>query len=127
TYWLLGPAEDGYGPELDRLFAHANGRVLHGWPEHAPAFRAVDAYAASDLVLLPSTWEGFGNPALESAAHRRPLCIGPYPVGEELARFGFEWFALGDPDRLERWLASPDPSLLQHNWEVADAHFSLRQ
>ena len=21
TYWLLGPAEDGYGPELDRLVA----------------------------------------------------------------------------------------------------------
>ena len=23
TYWLLGPAEDGYGPELDRLVAEA--------------------------------------------------------------------------------------------------------
>ena len=125
TYWLLGPAEDGYGPELDRLFAHANGRVLHGSPEGV--LPAVDAYAASDLVLLPSTWEGFGNPALESAVHRRPLCIGPYPVAEELARFGFEWFSLDDPAGVARWLASPDLSVLQHNWEVADAHFSLRQ
>ena len=30
TYWLLGPAEDGYGPELDRLVAGARVPVLLG-------------------------------------------------------------------------------------------------
>jgi glycosyltransferase involved in cell wall biosynthesis len=127
TYWLLGPAEDGYGPELNRLFAQAEGRVLHGSTGIEEPPGAVDAYAASDLVLLPSTWEGFGNPALESAVHRRALVIGPYPVARELAEFGFEWFPLDDPDRVERWLAAPDAAVLQHNWEVADAHFSLGQ
>ena len=127
TYWLLGPAEDGYGPELDRLFAGAEGRVLHGPPPSADPRRAADAYAACDVVLLPSTWEGFGNPALESAVHRRPLCIGQYPVARELAGFGFEWLPLDDPDLVDRWLAAPDASVLRHNWEVADAHFSLRQ
>jgi glycosyltransferase involved in cell wall biosynthesis len=126
TYWLLGPAEDGYGPELDRLLADAEGPVLRGPPPSTAAPSTADAYAACDLVLLPSTWEGFGNPALESAVHRRPLCIGPYPVAQELARFGFEWFGLDDPDRIDKWLAGPDASVLEHNWDLADTHFSLR-
>jgi glycosyltransferase involved in cell wall biosynthesis len=127
TYWLLGPAEDGYGPELDRLLADADGRVLRGSPSSATAPKTADAYAACDLVVLPSTWEGFGNPALESAVHRRPLCIGPYPVARELAGFGFEWFGLDDPDRIDRWLVGPDASVLEHNWELADTHFSIRK
>ncbi len=33
TYWLLGPAEDGYGPELERLVAGARCPVLLGAPD----------------------------------------------------------------------------------------------
>lgn len=124
TYWLLGPPEDGYDDELTRLVRAARCRVLLG-PVVA-AGGIADAYAACDLVVLPSTWEGFGNPSIESAVHRRPLVIGPYPVARELAGFGFEWFALGDLDRVERWFERPDPELLEHNWAVADAHFSER-
>jgi glycosyltransferase involved in cell wall biosynthesis len=127
SYWLLGPAEDGYGPELDRLLANTPGRVIYGPPASDRDLRAANAYAACDLVLLPSTWEGFGNPAIESAVHRRPLCIGPYPVARELSGFGFQWLPLDEPDGVKRWFRSPDPAVLQHNWEVADAHFSLRQ
>jgi glycosyltransferase involved in cell wall biosynthesis len=125
TYWLLGPAEDGYGPELDRHLAAARCPVRLG---AAPGRHRepADAYAACDLVVLPSTWEGFGNPAIESAVHRRPLCIGAYPVARELAAFGFVWFGLDDLDALGRWLSSPDPDLLEHNWKVAETHFSIR-
>ena len=131
TFWLLGPAEDGYGPELDRLVADARCPVVRGVPElpdgtgPSVAMSIDDAYQASDVVALPSTWEGFGNPSLESVTHRRPLVIGPYPVAGELAAFGFDWFALDDLDRLDAWLTAPDPSLLERNLDVARAHFSL--
>jgi glycosyltransferase involved in cell wall biosynthesis len=92
VYWLLGPAEDGYAAELDRLVAAAGCPVVLGMPPGRPpgggAWRVDDAYRASDVVTLPSTWEGFGNPTIESAIHRRPLAVGPYPVARELAGFG---------------------------------------
>ncbi len=127
TYWLLGPAEDGYGPELERLVAGAPCPVVRGLPDvHGSGgpWTVEDAYQACDVVALPSTWEGFGNPSLESVTHRRPLVIGPYPVAAELAAFGFEWFPLGDVPGLDTWLEDPEPGLLERNLAVARAHFS---
>ncbi|HXQ62858.1 MAG TPA: hypothetical protein VN796_11030 [Acidimicrobiales bacterium] len=124
TFWLLGPAEDGYGPELERLLAATEVPVVHG---HDDAGADVaDAYAACDAVVLPSTWEGFGNPSVESAVRDRPLAIGPYPVADELRAFGFRWFAHDDPGALSSWLDTPEATLLEHNHDVARRHFSLR-
>jgi len=75
TYWLLGRAEDGYGPELDRLLAETPCPVIRG----SGAINDIsDAYAAADVITLPSFWEGFGNPTIESVTYRRPLAIGRY-------------------------------------------------
>jgi len=127
TYWLLGPAEDGYGPELERILERADVRVLRGLPDGRSM---ADAYAACDVVVLPSTFEGFGNPSIESALYRRPLAIGPYPVAAELRRFGFSWFDAADPAAAAaataRWLADPDPRLLDRNEQVATRRFSTR-
>jgi mannosylglucosylglycerate synthase len=123
TYWLLGPAEDGYGPELDRLLSGARCPVILGSPEGGRSM--ADAYAACDAVVLPSTWEGFGNPSVESAMHDRALAIGSYPVAAELAAFGFRWFDAADPEPLAAWLDAPDPGLLVHNHAVAQRHFNL--
>jgi mannosylglucosylglycerate synthase len=126
TYWLLGPAEDGYGPELDRLVAGARCPVLLGAPDATAGPCTVhDAYAACDAVVLPSTWEGFGNPSIESATHRRPLAIGPYPVAAELAAFGFRWFDSAEPGPLAAWLHDPDDGLVAHNHRIAAEHFNL--
>lgn len=124
TYWLLGPAEDGYGDQLTRVLAGARCPVHHGAGGTGADENPTLAYAASDVVVLPSLWEGFGNPAVEAAVHRRPLVIGPYPVAQELERTGFRWFHLADPAPLRRWLARPQEDLLDHNATVARRCFS---
>jgi glycosyltransferase involved in cell wall biosynthesis len=124
-YWLLGAAEEGYGPELERLLAGATVPVIHRPGPGGPAAGLAGPYAACDAVVFPSTWEGFGNPSVESAIHRRALAVGDYPVAAELVGLGFRWLPADDPTALARWLDRPDPAVLEHNADVARRHFSL--
>jgi glycosyltransferase involved in cell wall biosynthesis len=121
TYWLAGPAEDGYDDELAAALAGAACRVIHRPPPGTMA----DAYAACDVVAFPSIWEGFGNPPIEAAIHRRPVAVGPYPVAEELRSLGFEWFRPDRPDALAEFLVRPDEALHDRNLALARAHFGL--
>ena len=123
VYWLTGPAEDGYGPELDRLLDGSRVTVRRGLGQATVA----DAYAACDAMVFPSTWEGFGNPPIEAAFHRRPAAVGRYEVAEELRAFGFRWFEPDDAEGLDAFLRRPDPELLEHNREVARTRFSLER
>ncbi len=120
AYWLMGQAEEGYDATLERLLAEARCPVIH-----RPVARTPDIYAGADLVVFPSTWEGFGNPPVEAAIWRRPCVVGDYPVAHELAEFGFRWFS---PDRLhevQAFLNCPDTDLLDQNQAIARQHFSL--
>ena len=121
-YWLTGPDEDGYGPELARLLAAARCPVHRRLPA---GLTMDDAYAAGDAVVFPSTWEGFGAPLIEASLHRRPLAVGDYPVAAELAAFGFTWFPAADPAPLRALLDDPDPGVLERNHQVARRHFSM--
>ena len=121
TYWLTGPAEQGYGDQLTAVLAGARCPVLH---QPFPADCA-GAYAAADAVAFPSHWEGFGNPLVEAALYHRPLAVRRYPVAEELAALGFRWFPVDDPGPLLAFLADPDAGLLDHNADLARRHFSL--
>jgi glycosyltransferase involved in cell wall biosynthesis len=126
TYWLLGPAEEGYAAELARLLDAARCPVRHR------AVHDVDAiYAAADHVVFPSTWEGFGNPPIEAALRRRTVTVGTYPVADELRALGFEWFGPDDVEGVARALDRPeDPAvvaMLDRNERTARVHLGTER
>lgn len=122
TYWLMGQAEEGYDATLEQLLGNARCPVIH-----RPVARTPDIYAAADLVVFPSTWEGFGNPPVEAAIWQRPCIVGSYPVAEELAEFGFRWFSPHRLDEVRAFLDCPDIDLLDQNQAIAQKHFSLER
>lgn len=119
-YWLTGPAEDGYGPTLDRLVASARVPVSEG-----RATRVADAYAASDLVVVPSTWEGFGNPVVEAMLAERPVVAGRYPAVDELRELGLRPLALDDVAGVDDFVRHPDVKVLARNRAVAAHELAL--
>jgi glycosyltransferase involved in cell wall biosynthesis len=120
VYWLTGPAEDRYGLSLDRTLDATSLPVVFG-----RAASAADAYAAADAVVFSSTWEGFGNPVIESVIARRPLAARHYAVLHEIVAGGLRVFDVDDPRALAAFLAAPDPALLEANVERARRDFSL--
>lgn len=121
TYWLTGPAEEGYGPTLARLLRAARVPVLR-LPVGTGAM--ADAYAACDAVVFPSTWEGFGNPPIEAGIHHRPVAVGRYPVADELRALGFHWLSSDDPAPLSQALSAPDHDALARNRALVERWFS---
>jgi glycosyltransferase involved in cell wall biosynthesis len=121
-YWLLGQAEDGYGTELERLIRSSMTGVRRGL---SPGATMDDAYAAADLVVMPSSWEGFGNPVIEAATHRKPLARYPYPVMAEIESHGFHFFDLDDVDGINAALADPYAEYLEKNAAIAKANYDL--
>lgn len=120
--WILGNVEDDFDAALDALVSAARIRVVRGLPSDLTIH---DAYAASDLVVVSSTWEGFGNPVIESVTHRRPLAVYPYPVLREIRDFGFDFFDLDDVVGIDEFLNNPDDRLFEHNAAIARAHFNV--
>jgi mannosylglucosylglycerate synthase len=120
VYWLTGPAEDGYDGTLARTMAGASVPVVLGRADHT-----TDAYAAADVVVFPSTWEGFGNPVIESVVARRPLAALRYPVLDEILAAGVHVFRVEDAAEVAAWLKAPDEEMLEANRELARRDFSL--
>jgi mannosylglucosylglycerate synthase len=122
VYWLVGGAEDGFGPELDRLLGGARTAARLGVPE---GFTIADVYAAGDVVVLSSTWEGFGNAAIESVAFRRPLARRAYPMMAEIEANGLRFFDLDDVEGLGAFLDAPDETLFDDNLAAARKVYDL--
>jgi glycosyltransferase involved in cell wall biosynthesis len=121
-YWLLGRAEDGFGLDLERLINLSMTGVRRGLPTGATM---ADAYAGCDLVVMPSTWEGFGNPVIEAVTHRKPLARYPYPVMEEIEAHGFHFFDLEDIDGIRGAMNDPFAEFLDKNAAIAKANYDL--
>lgn len=69
---------------------------------------SADLYAAADLVVLPSSWEGWGLPVLEAAAAGKPIAAGPYPVLSEIRELGVTVFDPSDIASIRALLDDPD-------------------
>jgi glycosyltransferase involved in cell wall biosynthesis len=121
TMWILGEVEDFYEEEFAQIATNQSRPFLH---RRSPG-TIHDAYAASDLVIVSSNWEGFGNPVIESVAHRRPLAVHNYPLLHEIMRFGFAFFDIHDPDTMRKFLAKPNPAIFDANHAIAAEHFNI--
>ena len=126
VYWLPNPAEEGFDDELERLLAAADCAVLRT-PVDGSGFTMPDLYAAADLVLFPSLWEGFGNPPVEAALHRKPVVVGHYPVAAELRELGFLWFDPDDTDTIATALTRMPTDMLDRNQQIAQEHLSVEK
>jgi len=122
-YWLSGPAEDGYGPTLERVLERATVPVTLARPP-----TAADGYAACDVVVFPSTWEGFGNPVIESIVARRPCAAFRYPVLAEILATGVRVLSTEEPESVAKFLSEPAEVRSRHlevNRHRAQLSFSL--
>lgn len=120
-FWITGPAEDGYGPELDDLVRAGAVPITIG---RAP--RPSDAYAAADITVLPSTWEGFGNPVIEATIADCPVAAARYPVLRELLALGLQIPDINDVAEFVDGLRRPDAGLRASNRTCLEEHFDLR-
>ena len=120
-YWLTDPAAPL--PEtLQRALDRAPGLIRGQVPRQA------DLYAACDVVLLPSTWEGWGLPVVEGAAASRIVAAGPYPMLDEIRGFGLRVFDPAEVATVAALLSGGDSTveLLNANRNVVREHFDLR-
>ncbi|NYI88007.1 glycosyltransferase involved in cell wall biosynthesis [Amycolatopsis endophytica] len=109
----------------------ANGPVAEAL-RHAPGLvrgrvaDPADLYAAADLVVLPSTWEGWGLPVTEAAAAGRLVVAGPYPVLDEIRALGLTVLDPGEVPRIADLLTGGPVPLLAANRAAVRRHLDAR-
>ena len=97
-----GPAEDGYEPNA-RPHHRTRHRAGHGRTAPRPSPTRT---RRATLVVFPSTWEGFGNPIIESIGARRALRGVPVSrCSARSSRPACATFSTEQPDVLVRFLA----------------------
>lgn len=95
-----------------------------------------DAYAHSDFVTYPSTYEGFGNAFLEAVYYKKPVLCNLYaiyradiePLGfEEILMEGF--LSEETVEQVRRAITDKaySAAMADHNYEVARRFFSYRR
>lgn len=90
-YYLTGgdPGDPDYNSEAGSFLSSLRAELITGRTRYQ-----AEAYAASDIVLMTSDWEGWGMPVLEAAAARKPCIAHPYPVLREIENMGVKIYPL---------------------------------
>ena len=132
TYWLLGPAEDGYGPELDRLVEGAACPVLLGADGGRPGGGTGRVAWRSTMPTPPAMSSCCRRPGKASGTRRssRPPTAGPWPSGR--TRWPPSWPPSASAGSTARYPApcrpgsmTPTPTWCAHNHRIAARHFNL--
>ncbi|MFE9390683.1 glycosyltransferase family 4 protein [Streptomyces sp. NPDC006784] len=117
----------GDGPDREELRRAAPAGVVFAGASGAVA----DWYAAADLVVLPSLWEGMALTPLEAMASRRPVLVSDVAGSRELLPPGQQADCLvppADPDALAQAVArlALAPRLRAELADAAHAHVRER-
>ncbi len=121
TYWLVGPAEDGYGPELERHWRApaarpSTDRRRGRWPTPTPpATWSPSRRRGRGSATRPSKPPSTGGRS-RSAPTRWPTSSEPSGSGGSTRT---------TPPPSTQLLRHPDPDLHDHNAAIARAHFGL--
>lgn len=134
---VCGPPEDKYDSQLAEMEKRpASGEQASS---RGASFRLILgmgklpidlAYEASDYIVFPSRWEGFGNPVVESIVWAKPIVVREYPVLAELLELGLSLIGW-DPDPLQgllAWMRLDEPTrraILTENLLIASRHLSV--
>jgi glycosyltransferase involved in cell wall biosynthesis len=114
----------------DDIFSEHRGTAGDG----SKIYSLWDAYPYADLVMYPSTVEGFGNALLEAIYFKRPIVVNNYPVyATDIRPKGFRFIEFDDyiTDKTvlltEKVLADNDLAreMVEHNYTLASRHFSF--
>ncbi|HEY3833051.1 MAG TPA: hypothetical protein VGO03_12220 [Acidimicrobiia bacterium] len=119
-YWLRGPVHDDVASTVERLLERCPVPVTFS---DAPPDRR-DAIAASDVVLVPATWDPSGSAAIEAIIGERPCVVGTFPVLGELQAIGLRFFSVAEPVELVKFLARPNGRVADVNLRRARLSFA---
>ena len=138
-----GDERGGYGAwlheEADRAgirYRFVGDRVAaaRGSKDGQRLYALYDVYHSADLITYPSTYEGFGNAILETIYFRKPFVVHTYPAYavdiKPTGIQGVEFFHEVTPgmfDDIRQLLndAAYRQEIVEHNYRVAQKHFSL--
>ena len=102
----------GEGPERGRLVALAAGHrsvIFHGFISDADLW---ERYREADLVVSPSSFEGFGMPPMQALYFGKPCLVSDIPIFRSVYGNHLEYVPPGDVDALAAavrgLLADPD-------------------
>lgn len=96
-------------------------------------FSIWDAYRQADLIMYPSTYEGFGNAFLEAAYYKKPIFYNRYAIFQaDIEPLGFQGAAMDGfitddvVQTVRRLLDDEDfrRQTVDHNYQIAKQHFS---
>lgn len=121
-YWLTDPSP-ATSESVQHALTQAPGLIRGLVPRQA------DLYAAADVVLLPSIWEGWGLPVTEAAAAGKLIVAGPYPILDEIRELGVTVYEPSQIGKIADYLTGERPAteLLRNNRRAVKDHLDLRR